>query len=278
VVASLDQAVGEGSARLRGYLRALDAAGALTAIVLDECHLVLTAASYREKIARVHELRGLRYQHVYLTATLPPALEPRLAERLMLRSPAVVRSRTARTGIRYHVQRLRPNSGALVAEAVACIEVLLRDESFTGEPAARAIVYYLTRAEAESVAQALGCLCYHAGSGTVGGKAALLHSWISAGAAPPPHRVLAATSAFLEGIDYAQVRLVFHVGAPDSCLAFAQAIGRGGRDSGAYSSYIFLASDWRGHGREATGELLDSDAAAMDRYLDQPRCRLAVLS
>jgi superfamily II DNA helicase RecQ len=180
VIASLDQAVGAGATRLRSYLYALDAAGALAAIVLDECHLVLAAAAYRERMARVYELRGLRCQFVYLTATLPPPMEPSLAERLLLRSPAIVRGDTARADIRYRVHRLR--GGDAVAEAIACIRVLLDGTSFQAEAAARAVVYCRRREEAERVARALHGSYYHAGSGTAAEKEEVVRRWTSASA------------------------------------------------------------------------------------------------
>jgi hypothetical protein len=50
--------VGKGSIGFRNYLGKLDAAGQLNAIVFDECHLLVTAASYREKMEEAKELRG----------------------------------------------------------------------------------------------------------------------------------------------------------------------------------------------------------------------------
>jgi superfamily II DNA helicase RecQ len=278
VIASLDQAVGAGSTRLQSYLRGLDAGGELAAVVLDECHLVLTAAAYREKMRRVYELRGLGCQLIYLTGTLPPTLEPALAERLLLQSPAVVRGRTARADIKYRVRRIR-TGGAFLTDAIRGIRIELdrRSKMFEGEPAARVIVYCRTRQQAETVADELQCLCYHAGCGTTEQKAEILRRWTGAGEASNGERVLVATSAFVEGIDYPSVRAIFHVDTPDGCLTFAQAVGRGGRDGGGCTSYVILAKGWRGQGRSATSGLLDGDAAAIDRYLDEPRCRLAVL-
>jgi superfamily II DNA helicase RecQ len=81
----------------------LDAAGQLTAVVVDECYLTLTTSAYREKMQRVHKLRGLRYQYIYLTATLPVTATAPLKERLLLRDLVVVRGRTARADIQYQV-------------------------------------------------------------------------------------------------------------------------------------------------------------------------------
>jgi superfamily II DNA helicase RecQ len=136
-------------------------------------------------------------------------------------------------------------------------------------------VYCRTRSDAETLSQALRGLCYHAGSGLAAEKEEVLRRWVAGTGAV---RVLAATSAFVEGVDYPHVRSVFHVGAPDGCLAFAQAVGRGGRDGGKCASYVLLPDIWRARTRDTSGELLSGDTAAMCRYLDYPCCRLAILS
>ena len=46
----------------------------LDRIVVDECHLTVTAAEYRPAMVDVATIRCLRTQFVYMTATLPPSM------------------------------------------------------------------------------------------------------------------------------------------------------------------------------------------------------------
>ena len=80
----------------------------LRRVFVDECHLALTSSDWRPKLARLGELRALGCQMVLLTATLPPALETDLAEAMMVHCAAYIRESTVRPGIRYMVQRSRP--------------------------------------------------------------------------------------------------------------------------------------------------------------------------
>ena len=164
-------------------------------------------------------------------------------------------------------------TGDLVGEAVEHLAEAFQVPWFRDEEAARAIVYCRTKTTTRTIAEALGCLCYCADSGTDEEKAGILDSWMRG-----ESRTIVATSAFVDGIDYPYVRMVFHVEAPDTAVEFAQAVGRAGRDGGYALSYVFLSRGWRASVRDRSGELLDSNARCMQRYLDFPRCRVAALS
>lgn len=69
---SVEQAVRR---RFRTFMMQLDAIEGLDRVVFDEAHLVLTASSYRPKMALVQQLRQLHCQVVFLTATLPPTMQ-----------------------------------------------------------------------------------------------------------------------------------------------------------------------------------------------------------
>ncbi|KAF2417669.1 hypothetical protein EJ08DRAFT_575487, partial [Tothia fuscella] len=85
------------------YADRLDSAGGLNRVVVDEYHLICTAESYRRKMHEVKRLRVLRYQFVFLTATLPAYLVPRFYEALLLERPLLIRSHTVRPDLEYHV-------------------------------------------------------------------------------------------------------------------------------------------------------------------------------
>jgi hypothetical protein len=58
----------------RQFLSQLDADQQLNRVVFNECYLILTVSSYRPKLVLLRYLRELRYQVVFLSATLPPLL------------------------------------------------------------------------------------------------------------------------------------------------------------------------------------------------------------
>lgn len=71
------------------YARALIAQQKLDRVVIDECHLTVTAASYRQSMVDLTFIRSLRTQFVYLTATLPPSMQAEFEERNFLVRPKV---------------------------------------------------------------------------------------------------------------------------------------------------------------------------------------------
>jgi hypothetical protein len=86
VLVSLDEAVG---ITFRGFLHRLQSEGQLGCIVLDECHLVVTASRYRESMEKTKEFRKLGCQMIYLTATLPMHMSIEFSERLLLSRPVI---------------------------------------------------------------------------------------------------------------------------------------------------------------------------------------------
>ena len=66
----------------------------LRRVVLDECHVIVTADSWRSSLRTVSDVRLLNCQLVLLTATLLPSYEQRLQSDLMLGQLTVIRSAT----------------------------------------------------------------------------------------------------------------------------------------------------------------------------------------
>lgn len=268
ILVSLDQAVG---ITFRSFLHRLHSEGQLGCIVLDECHLVVTASKYREKMEKTKEFRKLGCQMIYLTATLPLHMSMQLSERLLLSRPVTIRSLTVRKDIDYQMT-LIPGPD-LFSTACEYISSALDVDWFKGEIKARAIVYCQTRSAVAEAAKRLNGSCYYSDSGTKEEKDEVMESWMRGDV-----RVIVATSAFAEGVDYPQVRLIFHIDPRDSAIEFVQGVGRGGRDGKGATSCVFLSAGWKPKMRALSGELMMADAAAMQRYLDNPRCRVLALS
>ena len=265
----VESAVGR---RFRGYLGRLDSRNQVDRVVFDESHLILTASKYRPKLHLIKFLRQLRCQFVFLTATLPPSMETRFTQAVLLFQPSIIRSITIRKDIDYSVAR----SATLGQRAFAIeqIKALLSESWMQNEKEARVIVYTLSREEADVIADAVGGLIYYSDSGTDAEKTVSLNQWRTG-----EFLTMVATSAFGMGVDYPSVRAVLHVGSPRDAIGFAQEVGRVGRDGKGGISGVLLGREQSGTTVEhATAALLPEEEAVMLEYVGEVRCRAAVLS
>lgn len=142
-------------------------------MVVDECHLVCTAESYRRRMQEVKRLRMLRYQFVFLTATLPNQMVLGFSKALLLERPLIIRSVTVRQDLEYHVVPRYPTA-SLVRAAAGNIKAVLEQDWFVTGGRSRAIVYTRTRLQADEMAAEMGCPTYYSDSGTTDEKAAVL--------------------------------------------------------------------------------------------------------
>lgn len=257
--------------RFRAFLGQVDAAEGLDRVVFDEAHLILTASSYRPKMALVRELRQLFCQVVFLTATLPPTMQAQFEARMLLQQPRVIRSRCFRDDIVLRLRHSRnPDLLTYAAQTVQSLLHFYRDDS-----AARLIVYTVTRHEADRLSEQVGCPRYYSDSGDVSEKQQAMDQWRRG-----LSKVMVATSAFGMGIDFPSVRQVIHVGVPTDMIGFAQEIGRLSRDGQGGHSRVILPAHWHGQGLPS---LVDQrrtavSALAMSVYLYDNRCLSAVIS
>jgi hypothetical protein len=258
--------------QFRGYLGRLDSRNQVDRVVFDESHLILTASKYRPKLHLIKFLRQLRCQFVFLTATLPPSMEARFAQAVLLFQPSIIRSTTIRKDIDYSV--VRSPTLDQTAFAIEQIKALLSESWMQSEKEARLIVYTLGREEADVIADAVAGLVYYSDSGTEAEKAASLDRWRAG-----EFLVMVATSAFGMGVDYPSVRAVLHVGCPRDAIGFGQEVGRVGRDGKGGISGVLLGRGQSGTVvKHATAALLPEEEAVMLEYVGSVRCRAAVLS
>ena len=257
----------------RQFLSQLDADRQLDRIVFDECHLILTASSYRPKLALLRYLRELRYQVVFLSATLPPLLLAAFQSRMLLDGPRIIRDVTFRSDLHYSYHRQsRPGNfeDYMVEGITRHLRVLAHEDG------ARMIVYVNRTEEARQMATRLGCESYFHESGTMTEKEQVMARWCQG-----EHRVIVATSAFGTGVDYAHVRTVIHQGLPTDAINFAQEVGRLGRDGQGGSNYVIVPhtsmpihdTTW-----EKEKHTTPLSQRVMQRYVSQSRCLWATLS
>lgn len=263
------------------YAHGLESRQKLDRIVIDECHLTVTA-TYRQSMRVLGSfVRQIRTQTVWLTATLPPDLEPAFVEQNMLVRPRTVRESTNRANIRYTVHRYKGPGGLCrrAAELIRPLEVAIRqagrgDDLIGGGKAARIIVYCQTIELMRELASEMNCSMYTGDQETMsaGDKDAAIQQWLGQTGSP----VIMATSALGVGFDYPHVRWVVHAGAPRRLTDFSQESGRAGRDGRPAESIVLLNGAWVpcGNGRLPR----DMDEEFMQLYLTQQHCSRAVLS
>jgi superfamily II DNA helicase RecQ len=140
-----------------GYAQLLKGKGLLQQVVVDECYLVLTAQSWRDKMLLVKNLRMLGCPTVLLTATLPLLREAELEASMMARNATFIWASTVRPNARYFVSWCKREAVESIALAIGrrWVARLRR----TGE---KGVVYCRSKPQSERMAEALGCMHYYA--------------------------------------------------------------------------------------------------------------------
>ncbi|KAK0773172.1 hypothetical protein LTR75_017205 [Friedmanniomyces endolithicus] len=232
------------------YARSLIAQQKLERIVVDECHLTVTAAHYRQSVVDMTMIRALHTQFVYLTATLPPSMQDEFIERNHLLRPKSIRASSNRPNLFYMVRRAQVGRASLLEQAAAEAQDAWQRSGLFDTSRDNLILYVRTRDQANELAGILGCAAYTARSGSTAEKGQIVAGWIES----PTQPFLVATSAFAEGFDYPHVRLVINVNEPDSLVLFAQEAGRAGRDGERAYSLVLLPSELEAVATAANGE------------------------
>lgn len=263
------------------YARKLEKGNLLDRIIVDECHLTLTA-SYRKSMQKLGSfVRQVRTQTVWLTATLPPSLEASFIKQNMLLRPTIIRESTNRRNIRYSIQRYKGPIGLArrAVEVARGLEAKIQSATagninVPGGEKARIILYCQTVDIMKEIAEELDCPMYTGDQSIMSeeDKEAALRRWLS----PVGSNVLVATSAFSVGFDYAYVRWVVHVGPPHRMSDMAQESGRAGRDGMPCESIIMISDTWQPYlpGKWPN----DEDEESMQLYLTGQHCCRAVMS
>lgn len=270
VMVSIEAAV---TREFRSYAQRLIALQRLDRIVIDECHLTLTASSYRPAMVNLANLRELSTQFVYLTATLPILMEDEFKKQQYITNARVVRASVDRPNIKYDVVR-DIGFGILLPKSVRFVRIAWEQGQQTGGycPEDKCIVYCRTIEMAEQVAELLCCPLYTSKSGDEAAKEYIISSWLNNHNCP----CIVATSALGIGFDYAHIRMVVHVDAPTSMMDFSQETGRAGRDGLMARSIVLLPVAWKPTLGNNTSQ--NTDSAAMSDYLTTALCRRASLS
>lgn len=212
------------------YTSTLVALNKLALLVIDECHLVLTATTYREGFPSLQRLFGLGVPLLFLTATLPPHLTGVFKSTLNLSQLSIIRRTNNYQNIRITVEMVngrRARVSAVVMKAKQWLP-LLKELSGLG------LVVCRTVEESKEIAAQLGTTAFY-GILSQADKATLFEEWSSG-----RQRILVSTTACGTGVDLPNVRGIIHCGEPYDMLTYVQNIGRLGRDGQRGISHIVV--------------------------------------
>ena len=244
-----------------GYAGMLSSRGLLERVVVDECHLVFTSSDWRPKLAKLKNLRVLACPMVLLTATLPPVREVELEQSMGVRCATYIRASTVRVNTRYLVSWCARGKAPETAVAMGRRQQQLLAGGEKG------IVYSRSKQQCEQLAEALGCLYYHA---DVADRDEPLAQWLGAGG------LMVATSALGTGLDFGGIVFILHVGMPWSLTDFAQESGRGGRGGERVDSVIVVEEGEVERTMKQKAE--EMDVQAMGMFIIGEGCRRGLMS
>ena len=189
-------------------------------LAVDEAHCVSQwGYDFRPPYLQIAEIRELlpKVTVLALTATATPNVVNDIQEKLAFRKKNVIRRSFARDNLSYLVLKEDDVKGRMV-------------RILTKTPGS-AIVYVRNRRRTKEIAQFLqtqhiAASFYHAGL-SYDERQTRQEDWIN-----DRTRVIVATNAFGMGIDKPDVRLVIHIGFPDSLEAYFQEAGKRSRHLG----------------------------------------------
>jgi len=234
-----------------GFLHRLQAEGRLDRIVLDEAHLLLTAAHYRACLI--------------LLAVLSAELE--LRQMLNFTTAETLRASNDRSNLQYLIQRV-PERGtvheSLVEEVIRICNIdLQRWRDVDMQTSARSICFVRSKRVGLTLAERLDCSFYH-GDLELSERQEMITAW-SLGRRSP---IMIATVAFGAGVDYPSIRRIIHVDAPFGLLNYAQETGRAGRDGLPVVCLTLLGVEWTVSWDQGfQNDFLVEDRMQMTRFL-----------
>jgi superfamily II DNA or RNA helicase len=250
------------------YASRMYSKGLLRRIYVDECHLAVTAHSWRPRMVMLSGLQAVGPPLIMLTATAPVYLEGDLELTMSSTISSVwIRADTARRATKYVVNDMVPD-GKLKDEAVRICKNLLAQL----RRRERMAVYCRSIAECRELAEALGCGVFYSGNPT---NTEALQQWLAEGG------VIVASTALGTGVNYPGVMVVVHVGLPYGLVDFSQESGRAGRAGEEVDSLVLLERNWEAQEdtqRQRWRREWSPDELAMVDFVKTKECRRLVLA
>ncbi|KAI1781626.1 P-loop containing nucleoside triphosphate hydrolase protein, partial [Ganoderma leucocontextum] len=214
----------------------------LNRYVIDEVHLILTEASYRDVMHHIKELRNHSVQMVLLSATIAPTSIASIREQANLAQgleTLIIRASSNRPELYFQPPQAYSDFTTALPSIIKFIQNKLK--AFTKRPLCRALVFVQRIDHGHRVAGALSCDFYRGSTDKELNdqeREAMVNRWLNG-----QHNIMVATDAFGPGNDYPHVQQVFFVASPRGIVDFLQMAGRAGRNGQVASIYTFLLAD-----------------------------------
>ena len=204
--------------------------GKINRIVVDEAHKIFLEDAFRSSFLRIKDLAQFPVQKIFLSATLPPFLEEHFFQMAALPSSTlVIRAPTSRPNLRYHAMVVEPQIKSVDDAAKELCNYL---EEKTFEESSRGIIYCADIATTDALADSIIECESHSRMGAS-------ELWQHQGMWKQGERKwMVATTGFLHGIDYPDVRAVIFVKIPYGSLNIEQGAGRAGRNGEVANIFV----------------------------------------
>lgn len=253
--------------RFFDYAARMVSKGILRRVFVDECHLAITAHSWRERMVVLSKLQSIEAPLFMLTATLPVHMEVDLEDTMSsVGSVTWIRARTMRTTMKYTVRMIPANVKLMAEVTKVCKKRLARLRH-----KAKMVVYCRTKDECKDLASELGCGYFYSGSPS---NEQVIERWMTVGGC------VVATTALGTGVNYPGIELTVHAGLPYGLIDFAQESGRAGRGGEQVDSLILAEAGWEAKERERRRRRRQEwsrDEEALLEFVNTSGCRRLVL-
>ncbi|OLL24154.1 ATP-dependent DNA helicase tlh1, partial [Neolecta irregularis DAH-3] len=265
VVVGAERAIGD---EFMTYASRFATKNHLRRIVVDECHLIITASDYRKRLSQLRRLRVLSCPILLLTATLPPIMQDELEHAMLIPNPRYIRMQTYRQNIQYAVQKVA--TGKAITTILGIVSTKLQKFKEHEHEHERGIIYCTKKNKCEILAGLLKCNYYHSNSEE---KHPHLNNWLNG-----EKKFIVATGSLGTGIDFPGITCIIHMNWPYGMIDFVQESGRGGRGGEKVESIVVIEEMEVRERLSRENESASLNEQELSRFINTTGCRRTPMS